>query len=234
MNYKIMIIEDDKDISELLCMHLKKFGFSVYKCTDFSKITDEFETVNPHLVLLDINLPSYDGFYWCNKLRAKSSCPILFLSSRNSDSDQVYAMMNSGDDYITKPFSFDVITAKINALIRRSYGEYAVNNVNELKCVDCIFSKNKLTLLCNDNETELSKTEAGIIRILFEQYPNIVSREQLLNEIWDDETFVEENTLNVSISRLRKRLNQIGSMLTIKSVRSVGYKIGKKDNEKIL
>ena len=229
-----MIIEDDKDISELLCMHFKKFGFSVYRCTDFSKITDEFETINPHLVLLDINLPSYDGFYWCNKLRAKSSCPILFLSSRNSDSDQVYAMMNGGDDYITKPFSFDVITAKINALIRRSYGEYAVNNVNELKCVDCIFSKNKLTLLCNDNETELSKTEAGIIRILFEQYPNIVSREQLLNEIWDDETFVEENTLNVSISRLRKRLNQIGSMLTIKSVRSVGYKIGKKDNEKIL
>lgn len=234
MNYKIMIIEDDKDISELLCMHFKKFGFSVYRCTDFSKITDEFETINPHLVLLDINLPIYDGFYWCNKLRAKSSCPILFLSSRNSDSDQVYAMMNGGDDYITKPFSFDVITAKINALIRRSYGEYAVNNVNELKCVDCIFSKNKLTLLCNDNETELSKTEAGIIRILFEQYPNIVSREQLLNEIWDDETFVEENTLNVSISRLRKRLNQIGSMLTIKSVRSVGYKIGKKDNEKIL
>ena len=229
-----MIIEDDKDISELLCMHLKKFGFSVYKCTDFSKITDEFETVNPHLVLLDINLPSYDGFYWCNKLRAKSSCPILFLSPRNSDSDQVYAMMNGGDDYITKPFSFDVITAKINALIRRSYGEYAVNNINELKCADCIFSKNKLTLSCNDNETELSKTEAGIIRILFEQYPNIVSREQLLNEIWDDETFVEENTLNVSISRLRKRLNQIGSMLTIKSVRSVGYKIGKKDNEKIL
>lgn len=234
MNYKIMIIEDDKDISGLLCMHFKKFGFSVYRCTDFSKITHEFETINPHLVLLDINLPSYDGFYWCNKLRAKSSCPILFLSSRNSDSDQVYAMMNGGDDYITKPFSFDVITAKINALIRRSYGEYAVNNVNELKCVDCIFSKNKLTLLFNDNETELSKTEAGIIRILFEQYPNIVSREQLLNEIWDDETFVEENTLNVSISRLRKRLNQIGSMLTIKSVRSVGYKIGKKDNEKIL
>lgn len=232
MNYKIMIIEDDKDISELLYMHFQKFGFSVYKCVDFSKILEEFQVINPHLVLLDINLPSYDGFYWCSKLRAKSPCPILFISSRNSDADQVYAIMNGGDDYITKPFSFDVITAKINALLRRSYGEYAINNTNELKCVDCIFSKNKLMLSCDNNEVELSKTEAGIIRIMFEQYPNIVSREQLLNEIWDDETFVEENTLNVSISRLRKRLNQIGSIVTIKSVRSIGYRIGKKDNEK--
>lgn len=183
MNYKIMIIEDDKDISELLCMHFQKFGFSVYKCVDFSKILEEFQVINPHLVLLDINLPSYDGFYWCSKLRAKSPCPILFISSRNSDADQVYAFMNGGDDYITKPFSFDVITAKINALLRRSYGEYAINNTNELKCVDCIFSKNKLTLSCDNNEVELSKTEAGIIRIMFEQYPNIVSREQLLSDI---------------------------------------------------
>ena len=92
MNYKIMIIEDDKDISELLCMHFQKFGFSVYKCVDFSKILEEFQVINPHLVLLDINLPSYDGFYWCSKLRVKSPCPILFISSRNSDADQVYAM----------------------------------------------------------------------------------------------------------------------------------------------
>ena len=183
MNYKIMIIEDDKDISELLCMHFQKFGFSVYKCVDFSKILEEFQVINPHLVLLDINLPSYDGFYWCSKLRAKSPCPILFISSRNSDADQVYAIMNGGDDYITKPFSFDVITAKINALLRRSYGEYTINNTNELKCVDCIFSKNKLTLSCDNNEVELSKTEAGIIRIMFEQYSNIVSREQLLSDI---------------------------------------------------
>lgn len=226
MNYKIMIVEDDPDIAELVSLHLEKFGFIVYLCTDFSDILKEFESTEPHLVLLDINLPAYDGFYWCRKLRAKSPCPIIFLSSRNADSDQVYAMMNGGDDFVTKPFSLDVITAKITALLRRTYGEYAVSISYELRCGDCTFSQNRLTLFCNGRETELSKTEAGVLRVMFEKYPDVASREELLNEIWDDETFVEENTLNVTISRIRRRLQQVGSSLVLKSVRGVGYRIG--------
>lgn len=232
MNYKIMIVEDDPDIAELVSLHLNKFGFTVHPCRDFSNVLEEFETVKPHLVLLDINLPAYDGFYWCGRLRAKSPCPIIFLSSRNADSDQVYAMMNGGDDFVTKPFSLDVITAKIIALLRRTYGEYAASTSNELHCGDCTFSQNRLTLHCNGKEAELSKTEAGVLRIIFEKYPGVASREELLNEIWDDETFVEENTLNVTISRIRRRLEQIDSCLVIKSVRGVGYRIGDVSHER--
>lgn len=232
MNYKIMIVEDDPDIAELVSLHLEKFGFSVQHCKDFSNVPGEFEKAEPHLVLLDINLPSYDGFYWCGKLREKSSCPIIFLSSRNADSDQVYAMMNGGDDYVTKPFSLDVLTAKVTAILRRTYGEYGTSTANDLRCGDCVFSQNRLTLHCNGRETELSKTEAGVIRIMFQNYPDVVSREDLLNEIWDDDSFVEENTLNVAISRIRKRLESIGSALVVKPVRGVGYRIGDAGHEK--
>lgn len=231
MDYKIMIVEDDPDIAELLSLHLQKFGFSTHRCKNFSNVVQEFKETAPHLVLLDINLPAYDGFYWCGKLRAKSPCPIIFLSSRNADSDQVYAMMNGGDDFVSKPFSLDVITAKITALLRRTYGEYASAHSNELQCGDCTFFQNKLTLLCNGREVELSKTEAGVLRIIFEKYPGVASREELLNEIWDDDTFVEENTLNVTISRIRRRLEQVGSRLVLKSVRGVGYRIGETDHE---
>ena len=232
MNYKIMIVEDDPDIAELVSLHLEKFGFSVQHCKDFSNVQGEFEKAKPHLVLLDINLPSYDGFYWCAKLREKSSCPIIFLSSRNADSDQVYAMMNGGDDYMTKPFSLDVLTAKVTAILRRTYGEYGTSTANDLRCGDCVFSQNHLTLHCNGRETELSKTEAGVIRIMFQNHPDVVSREDLLNEIWDDDSFVEENTLNVAISRIRKRLESIGSALAVKPVRGVGYRIGDAGHEK--
>lgn len=232
MQYKIMIIEDDPDIAELVSQHLEKFGFSVFICSDFSHVATEFEKAEPHLVLLDINLPAYDGFYWCGKIRAKSPCPIIFLSSRNADADQVYAMMNGGDDFITKPFSLDVLTAKITALLRRIYGEYASSASGELHCGDCTFSLTRMTLLCNGNEVPLSKTEAGVIRIIFEKYPDVATREALLNEIWDDETFVEENTLNVTISRIRRKLEQIGSNLVLKSVRGVGYRMGDMSHER--
>ena len=232
MDYKIMIVEDDPDIAELLSLHLQKFGFSTHRCRDFSHVSTEFEETAPHLVLLDINLPAYDGFYWCGKLRAKSPCPIIFLSSRSADADQVYAMMNGGDDYVTKPFSLDVITAKITALLRRTYGEYAASASSELRCGDCTFSQNRLTLFCNGKEAELSKTEAGVLRVIFEKHPDVASREELLSEIWDDETFVEENTLNVTISRIRRRLEQVGSRLVLKSVRGVGYRIGEPSHDR--
>ncbi|UNC92036.1 response regulator [Candidatus Contubernalis alkaliaceticus] len=138
-------------IAELLSAHLSKFGFVVYRCEKFSNILSEFEKEQPHLVLLDVNLPSFDVFYWCAKLCTKSSCPILFLSSRNSDSDQVFAISNGGDDYITKPFSFEVVTAKVNAQLRRVYGEYANAIGDKLACGDCYFSQSKLLLKCGNN-----------------------------------------------------------------------------------
>lgn len=226
MEYKIMIIEDDQIISQLLKEHLEKFGYIVYECKDFKNITDEFQKTNPHLVLLDITLPSYDGFYWCGKIRKISSCPIIFISARNENSDQVFAITNGGDDYITKPFSFDIVLAKISAQLRRSYGEYASSINDELKFGDCSFIPNKLILKKANNSVELSKNEAIVIRYLFEKAPDIVTRDELLNEIWDGDNFVEENTLNVTISRIRKRLEQINSNLKIKPIRGLGYRIG--------
>lgn len=231
MKYKIMIIEDDNDIAYLLKKHLNKFNYDVYVINDFDKIIDEFKNEMPHLVMLDINLPVCDGFYWCNKLRMISSCPILFVSSRNTDADQVYAMMSGGDDYITKPFSIEVLLAKISATLRRVYGEYANNGTENLTCLDCTFSKSKMTLSCHNQTIELSKTEAGIIRLMFQNYPQVSSRDDLLNEIWDDDSFVEENTLNVTISRVRKKLETIHSRIIIKPVRGVGYRIGDSENE---
>lgn len=231
MKYKIMIIEDDNDIAYLLKKHLNKFNYDVYVINDFDKIIDEFKKEMPHLVMLDINLPVCDGFYWCNKLRMISSCPILFVSSRNTDADQVYAMMSGGDDYITKPFSIEVLLAKISATLRRVYGEYANNETEDLTCLDCTFSKSKMILSCHNQTIELSKTEAGIIRLMFQNYPQVSSRDDLLNEIWDDDSFVEENTLNVTISRVRKKLETIHSRIIIKPVRGVGYRIGDSENE---
>lgn len=226
-----MIIEDDQDIANLLKNHLCRFNYDVYIINDFEKIVDEFKNEKPHIVMLDINLPVCDGFYWCNKLRMISSCPILFMSSRNADSDQIYAMMSGGDDYITKPFSIEVLLAKISATLRRVYGEYANNEADNLVCLDCTFSKSRMTLSSHDQTVELSKTEAGIIRLMFQNFPQISSRDDLLNEIWDDDSFVEENTLNVTISRVRKKLEMIQSCLTIKPVRGVGYRIGDSENE---
>lgn len=232
MSYKIMIIEDDRDISLLLKEHLIKFNYDVYIIEDFNNIIDEFKNEKPDLVLLDINLPVCDGFYWCNRIRLISSCPILFMSSRNADSDQIYAIMSGGDDYITKPFSTEVLVAKISATLRRIYGEYANNESDDLMCLDCTFSKSRMILSSHDRMVELSKTEAGIIRLMFQNYPQISSRDDLLNEIWDDDSFVEENTLNVTISRVRKKLEMIQSCLTIKPVRGVGYRIGDIKNER--
>lgn len=222
---KVFVVEDDRDISALLCEHLASYGFSVISCVDFSNVLGEFRQSDADIVLMDVNLPVYNGFYWCGCIRQVSSCPLLFLSARTADSDQVYAMSNGGDDFITKPFSVEVLVAKINALLRRAYGVYSNDDADELRCEDCVFSLKKLSVTCIPRSAELSKTEAAIVRIMFSAYPNVVPREKLLSEIWDDETFVEENTLNVTISRVRKKLAAIGSSLSIKPVRGVGYRL---------
>ena len=231
MAQTILAVDDEKDIAEMLKYYFTKQGYRVITAQN-GKDALKFAEKKPDLILLDINLPDLDGLSICEKIRDFVSCPIIFLSSRNADSDQVYAMMNGGDDYVTKPFSLDVLTAKVTAILRRTYGEYVTAVTNDLSCGDCSFSQNRLVLRCNGKETELSKTEAGVIRIMFQNYPDVVSREDLLNEIWDNDNFVEENTLNVTISRIRKRLDGIGSTLNIKPVRGIGYRLGDDGDEK--
>lgn len=227
--YKIFIVEDDIQIANLLKEHLIKYQYEVNLCKDFSNVSEECEAFMPHLIVMDINLPVFDGFYWCKKIRGASKCPILFLSAKATDMDQVYAIESGGDDYVTKPFSFQVVTAKIVAQLRRVYGEYAKKENRDLICGDCRLSLDLFTLeglpVDKQKKITLTKNETGLLRLFFQNKNRPVGRELLLEELWDDETFVEENTLNVNVSRVRKCLKEVGSRMEIKAVRSVGYRL---------
>lgn len=224
MAFKICMIEDDSDLAGLVKEYLERYDFEVSICEDFKNIDKFVDGHGPDLILLDINIPYFDGFYWCNEIRKITRVPIIFTSARTEDYDQVRAIMSGGDDYITKPFSYDLLLAKVNSQLRRAYGEYA-NKETGSTCGDCSFNKLRFTLKCKDKQIDLPKNEAILIGILFDSYPNVVSREKILSEIWDSEMFVEENTLNVTISRVRKKLKELGSDLKVITVRGMGYKV---------
>ena len=224
MAFKICMIEDDSDLAGLVKEYLERYDFEVSICEDFKNIDKFVDGHGPDLILLDINIPYFDGFYWCNEIRKITRVPIIFTSARTEDYDQVRAIMSGGDDYITKPFSYDLLLAKVNSQLRRAYGEYA-NKETGSTCGDCSFNKLRFTLKCKDKQIDLPKNEAILIGILFDSYPNVVRREKILSEIWDSEMFVEENTLNVTVSRVRKKLKELESDLKVITVRGMGYKV---------
>ncbi|ABR49680.1 two component transcriptional regulator, winged helix family [Alkaliphilus metalliredigens QYMF] len=224
--YKIMIIEDDITIAESLSAYIEKYNYEVFIVRQLEKIMDEFNEYKPDLILLDVNLPIYDGFFWCREIRNISSLPIIFISARTGDLEQIYAMDNGADDYIVKPFVLDVVIAKINANIRRAYGDYS--NLTKER----ILNLKDLSLYCEafilknrDREVRLTKKEVELLSLFIENHPKVISREELLRALWDDEMFVEENTLNVNITRIRKRLTEVDARFLIESVRGVGYRL---------
>lgn len=222
--YKIFVIEDDEKIISLIKDKLERYEYTVVSVGDYSNIKSEFINESPHLVLLDINLPNYDGFFWCREIRSISKVPIIFISARFTDMDQVMAIENGGDDYIVKPFSFDLLLAKVKGAIRRAYGEYAENSSNDIYEVDGLYLyKSQSTVEWQGKKIELSKKEFGLIYILLSNIDEIVSRETLLEELWDDMDFVDDNTLSVNITRLRKRLEDIGIIDSIQTKRGQGY-----------
>ena len=199
-----MLIEDDLDVTRELRLSLRKWGFEVETIDQFNDIVKEFIEKKPSLVLMDVNLPFYDGFYWCEKIREFSKVPIIFLSSRDSNMDIIMGMNNGGDDYITKPFSVEVLISKINALLRRSYDYSASDSLiyydNAVLDVEkCIFSY-------MDNKIELTKNEMKILSLLIKNKGKVVSREKLMMSLWNDDEFVSDNTLTVNITRLRGRI----------------------------
>lgn len=226
--YKIFVIEDDKKIVNLIEDRLNRYGYNVVTVKDYSNIKSEFMKENPHLVLLDINLPNYDGFFWCREIRTVSNVPIIFISARFSDMDQVMAIENGGDDYIIKPFSFDLLLAKIKGVLRRTYGEYAENQSKDVYEVDGVYLyKTQNIVEWKGEKIELSKKEFALLYILISNLNGIVSREALLEELWDDMDFVDDNTLSVNIARLRKRLEDIGIYNVIETKRGQGYSMVK-------
>ena len=226
--YKIFVVEDDEKIINLIKDKLERYDYIVVTVKDYSNIKAEFIEEEPHLVLLDINLPNYDGFFWCREIRTISNVPIIFISARFSDMDQVMAIENGGDDYIIKPFSFELLLAKIKGVIRRTYGEYRENSSKDIYEVDGVYLyKTQNIVEWKDKKIELSKKEFSLLYILISNLNDIVSREILLEELWDDMDFVDDNTLSVNIARLRKRLADIGIHNTIMTKRGQGYSMVK-------
>lgn len=223
---RIMICEDDPKLSALLKANVEKYGYHTGIVQDFDKVLEFFQSYDPHLVLVDVNLPKYDGFYWCRQIRAVSKCQILFISARSGEMDQVMALEYGADDYITKPFHLEVVMAKIRSQLRRAFGEYAPNTDERIfKLSGLLLYPERLEIEWSGSKSMLTKKEAVLLETLIRHFPRVVSREALLDKLWDDQAFVDENTLNVNITRLRKKLQEIGLENGIETVRGAGYRL---------
>ncbi|AKP68168.1 response regulator transcription factor [Companilactobacillus ginsenosidimutans] len=206
---KIMIIEDDPSISKLINENLGKWQMDSYVVSDFENIIDQFNDYDPDLVLLDINLPVRDGYFWNQEIRKISKTPIIIISSRNSNMDQIMAMNMGADDFVEKPFSIDILIAKINALLRRTY-DFTKSTADIIEHNGLKLNLSDSTVEIGENKIDLSKNEYKLLQRLLKDQGKIVSREQLLNFMWDDERFVDDNTLTVNINRLRTKFDQNG------------------------
>ncbi|MGY4688678.1 response regulator transcription factor [Salibacterium sp. K-3] len=226
MKNTILVVEDNVDLRTLLSNHLQKYGYRVLAPHDFDRTLDDFLHAEPDMVLLDINLPSFDGFYWCRQIRQYSTCPVIFISARDGDMDQIMALENGGDDYITKPLSYDLVIAKVKSHLRRAYGEYAHDQKEQVVTFHGLeFSPEKMVLTFQSHSVEVSRKEALLLKVLLERGEKVTSRERLMEKMWDTDLFVDENTLNVYMTRARKRLAEIGIEGAVETVRGAGYRM---------
>ncbi len=219
--YKILLVEDDEIISKSIMQHLENWDFEVITARDFKNITNEFTECNAHIVLLDLILPFYDGFYWCKEIRKISNVPIVFLSSASDNMNIVMAVNMGGDDFISKPFNVSVLLAKIQAILRRTYD--MPNGISILEHKGIILNLNDFTLSYRDKSIELTKNEFRILETLLVNKGKIVSRDTLMMKLWQDDNYVEENTLTVNVTRLRKKLEDLGIDDFIKTKVGCGY-----------
>lgn len=222
--HRVLIIEDDETISSIIAQNLIKWGLEPIKINNFENIVIEFNSKNPHLILMDINLPFYDGFYWCEQIRKFSNTPIIFISSRTDENDKIRGIMGGGDDYIEKPFSIDILIAKIKAMLRRTYS-YMETNYTTVSFANLILDVEKSTIAHKSKSTELTRNECQIMSLLMRASGKIVSRSKIIKSLWDSENFIDENTLTVNINRLRKKLREITDSDVIKTVKGKGYKL---------
>lgn len=220
--FKIMVVEDDVSLKNIIAKCLTKWGHDVHQIENLENIIEEFKNYNPELVLLDINLPFYDGFHWCNEIRKISKVPIIFISSRNSNMDVIMGVNLGADDYIQKPFSVDVLVAKVNALLRGTYN-FVDNNSNQIIHNGVTLDLSTATINYEDNTIELTKNEIKILHELMKYKGQIVSRNKLMKKLWDNDWFVDDNTLTVNVNRIRSKLNEIGLEDFIETKRGLGY-----------
>ena len=221
--HKVLIVEDDLVIAEAVAKALSKWDYEVKYLTDFKDVLAPFATFNPHLVLIDISLPFMNGYHWCAEMRKLSKVPILFLSSASDNLNIVMAMNMGADDFIAKPFDLNVLCAKVGAMIRRTYA--FGGNVDLLEHNGVILNLSDTALTYRKQRLELTKNDFKIIQILMENAGKIVSRDAIMLRLWDSDQFIDDNTLTVSIARLRKKLEGIGLSDFIVTKKGLGYMV---------
>ncbi|PAF32091.1 response regulator transcription factor [Paenibacillus sp. 7516] len=220
--FKIMLIEDDESLFSEIKERLSQWSYDIYGIQDFGKVMQEYSDVQPQLVIIDIQLPKYDGFHWCRMIRAHSNVPIIFLSSRDHPTDMVMSMHLGADDFIQKPFHFDVLIAKIQATLRRVYN-YNTERIELRTWRGAAIEYVKNTLTLGSEVVLLTKNEMFILKVLVEHKNQIVTREEMIRSLWDHEHFVSDNTLTVNVNRLRKKLEPLGLDAYIETKVGQGY-----------
>ena len=218
---KIIIVEDDEIIREELQSFLGRYGYEFVVPRELENIVEFILKENSDLVLLDINLPIYDGYYICREIRKKSEVPIIIVTSRDSDMDELMSMNLGADDFVTKPYNTQILLARIAALLKRSNNKTTSNNILNYKNLQLNLSNAKIT--CNNKEAELTKNEVKILSYLMNHQGQIVSRDLLMEYLWSTDYFVDDSTLTVNITRLRKKLEEIGIENVIETRRGLGY-----------
>ena len=223
---KIYLVEDDATIVSVLADYLRQWGYECYPAKKFAEILQEFRAVSPDLILLDISLPYYNGYHWCQEIRNISEVPIIFLSSMDQQMNQIMAMNMGADDYLTKPFDLAFVLAKIQALLRRSY-QYTHQQVQTFSLGDVTFHPIENLLKSKTESLPLSPNESRILSLLLQQQGKIVPKETIIEMLWNSEEFIDNNTLAVNMTRLRKKLSQTGLSDLIQTVKNKGYLIEK-------
>lgn len=218
---KILIIEDDEALAREIASFLARWGYGTSVPERFDRVMEEFSRCRPQLVLMDINLPFYDGFYWCSRIRQVSKVPILYISSRSDDRDKIMAMAQGGDDYVEKPFRLELLKAKIQAMLRRTY-EYRVREQVFLG-EKLYFDLGQMALYFGEREVELTKSERRVVARLAENHPDVVTREELMTDLWETDEYVSDGTLTTMISRLRSKLKSACGGEMIETKKGQGY-----------
>lgn len=222
--YRILIVEDDKIIARSIKRHLDGWDYETACVEDFSCVMEKFTEFAPQLVLMDIKLPFFNGYHWCAEIRKISKVPVIFISSASDNMNIVMAVNMGGDDFVAKPFDLDVLTVKIQAMLRRSYDFVGQSTVIEHK--GAFLNLTEATMIFGDAKVELTKNELKTLQVLMENKDKVVSRDTLMTKLWESDSYVDENTLSVNVNRLRKKLETIGLSDFILTKKGIGYRVG--------
>ena len=221
--YKILLVEDDQVIAQEIQKHMDSWGYETHIAGDFQDIVGEFAALQPQLVLLDISLPFYNGYHWCDEIRKITQVQIIFLSSAADNMNVIMALSRGADDFIAKPFELEILTVKVQAIMRRAYSMGAQSSLLEHK--GAVLNLSDTTLSYQQERLELTKNDFRILQILFENSGKVVSREAIMTRLWESDSYIDDNTLTVNVTRLRRKLEQIGLVDFIITKKGLGYMI---------